>query len=95
MNPLNQTAVATIVSKHGITQLGIEAAYEEGILVGTMRAAQAIASGTVASSSTGATTLSASASAPLRQLGIDPTEKWAPTEQHIQCDTGSCVPMLS
>lgn len=78
MNPANQTAVATIVAEHGITQAGIEAAYEEGILVGAMRAAQAIASGSVASAPTGDTAamLSATASAALRKLGIDPAKKW-------------------
>ncbi len=88
MNPANQAAIALIVSEHGITQNGIEAAYEQGILVGAMRAAQAIAAGTMTSGNATTTTadggddgstdspLSAADIASLKRLGIDPNKKF-------------------
>jgi hypothetical protein len=88
MTPADQIGLVEIVKTHGITQAGMQAAFEQGLLLGAMRAAQAIASGAMTSGAATTTTgsgdedaagdtpLTARDIAALKGLGIDPAKKW-------------------
>lgn len=83
MHPSDQAAIDAVIATHGVTVAGIAASFEQGLLIGAMRAAQVIASGAVAApATTGSedddkdTALSASDVAALKRLGIDPSKKW-------------------
>jgi len=83
MYPSDQAAIDAVVATHGVTVAGLAAAFEQGLLIGAMRAAQVIASGAVAGTTTTTgeddddnAALSASDVAALKRLGIDPSKKW-------------------
>lgn len=88
MSPADQLILTNVFKEHGLTQAGMQAAFEQGIMIGAMRAAQAIASGAVTSGAATTTTgsgdeddgrdspLSAADIAQLKRLGIDPAKKW-------------------
>ena len=88
MTPTDQLTLTNLFKEHGLTQAGMQAAFEQGILVGTMRAAQAIASGAITSGAATTTTGSGDEDdvgdtpltprdiAALKGMGIDPAKKW-------------------
>ena len=91
MSPADQLTLTNIFKEHGLTQAGMQAAFEQGIMIGAMRAAQAIATGAVTSGAATTTVgsgngddeddnntgpLSAADIAQLKRLGIDPAKKW-------------------
>ena len=90
MSPADQAILDRIIAENGVSTAGITAAFEQGIMLGAMRAAQAVLAGSVASApatpagngdgddndDTRSAPLTIRDIDALKRMGIDPSKKW-------------------